>query len=111
MSLNHRGPGAVRHPDGPDDILVLNQTRGPDERGVLLVVNTGDRPIQIGSHLHLADANPALQLDRDRAVGFRLDIPAGTSSRFEPGASREVPIVALQGHRRVPGIRAGKAPA
>ena len=60
----------------------------------LVIVNTGDRPVQIGSHLHLPDANAALDFDREAAQGFRLDIPSGTSRRFEPGASREVPIVA-----------------
>jgi urease beta subunit len=72
------------------------------------MLNTADRPIQIGSHLHLPDANPALQFDREAAWGFRLDIPAGTSQRFEPGASREVELVALRGRRRVPGIQLGK---
>ena len=71
----------------------------------LRVVNTGDRPVQIGSHLHLPDANTALEFDRAAAQGFRLDIPSGTSRRFEPGASREVPIVALRGRRVVPGIQ------
>ena len=56
----------------------------------LVIVNTGDRPVQIGSHLHLPDANAALDFDREAAHGFRLDIPSGTSQRFEPGASREV---------------------
>lgn len=70
-----------------------------------MVLNTGDRPVQIGSHIHLADVNAALDFDRDAAAGFRLDIPSGTSRRFEPGASREVDIVALQGARRVPGIQ------
>jgi urease subunit beta len=75
------------------------------ERITVLVENTGDRPIQVGSHFHFAQANPALQLDREAARGFRLDIPAGTSVRFEPGASREVTLVALAGARRVPGLR------
>jgi urease subunit beta len=77
----------------------------------LVVVNTGDRPVQIGSHLRLPDANAALQFDRTAAAGFRLDIPSGTSQRFEPGASREVRAVALRGRRRVPGIQLGKPPA
>ncbi|WP_433007874.1 urease subunit beta [Kribbella sp. CA-294648] len=71
----------------------------------LVIVNTGDRPVQIGSHLHLPDANTALAFDRDAAHGFRLDIPSGTSQRFEPGASREVIAVALAGRRLVPGIQ------
>ncbi len=70
-----------------------------------MIVNTGDRPVQIGSHLHLPDANAALDFDRSAAQGFRLDIPSGTSRRFEPGASREVPIVALRGRRLVPGLQ------
>ena len=70
-----------------------------------MFVNTGDRPIQIGSHLHLPDANAGLVFDRARARGFRLDIPSGTSQRFEPGASRELDAVTLRGLRRVPGIQ------
>ncbi|MEA2230227.1 MAG: urease subunit beta [Solirubrobacteraceae bacterium] len=69
------------------------------------VLNTGDRPIQIGSHFHFADVNDALQFDRAAAIGFRLDIPAGTSARFEPGASRDVTLVALAGAAAVPGLR------
>jgi urease subunit beta len=69
------------------------------------VVNTGDRPIQVGSHFHFADVNDALQFDRDTATGFRLDIPAGTSIRFEPGAERDVNLVALAGAQKVPGLR------
>jgi len=85
--------------------LQLNADRGEDERRRLVLVNTGDRPIQIGSHIHLAEVNPALEFDRDAAYGFRLDIASGTSRRFEPGASREVDVVALRGSRRVPGIQ------
>lgn len=85
--------------------LVLNARRLPAERRTLVIVNTGDRPVQIGSHIHLAEVNDALAFDREGAEGFRLDIPSGTSRRFEPGASREVDIVALQGRRRVPGIQ------
>lgn len=70
------------------------------------VVNTGDRPVQVGSHYHFAEVNPALQLDRERARGFRLDIPAGTAVRFEPGQQRVVTLVALAGKRRVYGFRA-----
>src|SRR5437867_1125437 len=79
--------------------------RTDDERLSLVIVNTGDRPVQIGSHLHLPDANTALAFDREAAQGFRLDIPSGTSQRFEPGASREVQLVALKGRRQVPGIQ------
>jgi urease subunit beta len=69
------------------------------------VVNTGDRPIQVGSHFHFADVNDALAFDRETATGFRLDVPAGTSVRFEPGAERDVTLVALAGAQRVPGLR------
>jgi urease subunit beta len=69
------------------------------------VVNTGDRPIQVGSHFHFADVNDALKFDRDTATGFRLDVPAGTSNRFEPGAERDVNLVALAGAQKVPGLR------
>lgn len=96
------GPGARRVADGTVEI---NADRTPEERRTVVIVNTGDRPVQIGSHLHLADANAALELDREAARGFRLDIAAGTSRRFEPGASREVAIVALRGARVVPGIQ------
>ncbi len=73
----------------------------------LVVRNTGDRPVQVGSHYHLAAANPALRFDRAAAWGHRLDIPAGTAVRFEPGVTREVSAVPLAGHRRVPGLRLG----
>jgi urease beta subunit len=72
---------------------------------VVRVLNGGDRPIQIGSHFHFADVNDALQFDRAAAIGFRLDIPAGTSARFEPGASRDITLVALAGAATVPGLR------
>ncbi|WP_220793000.1 urease subunit beta [Nocardioides stalactiti] len=102
MAVNSSGPGALRVAEGT---IVLNAGRTAEERGVLVITNTGDRPVQIGSHIHLAEVNAALQFDRARAAGFRLDIPSGTSRRFEPGASQEVAIVALQGHRVVPGIQ------
>ncbi|MDN4173156.1 urease subunit beta [Nocardioides sp. SOB77] len=102
MAIQSSGPGAVRVADGTVEI---NADRGPDERRTLVVVNTGDRPVQVGSHLHLADVNAALSFDRALAEGFRLDIPSGTSRRFEPGASREVHLVALRGRRVVPGIQ------
>ncbi len=69
------------------------------------VENSGDRPIQVGSHYHFAAVNPSLTFDRDAAWGYRLDIPAGTSVRFEPGLSRTVSLVALAGKRVVPGLR------
>jgi urease subunit beta len=71
----------------------------------LTVANAGDRPIQVGSHYHFHETNSALQFDRDKARGFRLDIPAGTAVRFEPGQSREVQLVAYAGARRVVGFR------
>jgi urease beta subunit len=75
------------------------------ERRSLLVVNTGDRPIQVGSHFHFADANAALSFDRAAAAGFRLDIPAGTSVRFEPGVDLQVTVVALAGAAQIPGLQ------
>ena len=71
---------------------------------VLMVANTGDRPIQVGSHYHFAETNPGLSFDRDAARGQRLDIPAGTAVRFEPGQSREVRLVPLLGKREVYGF-------
>ena len=107
--ISTSGPGAVRLKRGAEDIpVVLNADRTDDERLTLVVTNTGDRPVQIGSHLHLPDANAALELDRAAAHGFRLDVPSGTSRRFEPGASAEVEAVALRGRRRVPGLQRGK---
>ena len=71
----------------------------------LTVANTGDRPIQVGSHYHFFETNPALQFDRKKARGMRLNIPAGTAVRFEPGQSREVTLVALAGSRTIYGFR------
>ena len=71
----------------------------------LSVTNTGDRPIQVGSHYHFYETNPALKFDRKKARGTRLDIAAGTAVRFEPGQSREVTLVALAGKRVVYGFR------
>ncbi len=70
------------------------------------VANTGDRPIQVGSHYHFFETNRALQFDREPTRGFRLNIPAGTAVRFEPGQSREVELVAYAGERRVYGFNA-----
>jgi urease subunit beta len=70
----------------------------------LTVANIGDRPIQVGSHYHFYEANAALAFDREQARGYRLDIPAGTATRFEPGQSREVRLVAYGGARRVVGF-------
>jgi urease subunit beta len=97
-------PGEVRARDGQ---LALCEGR---DRRPIAVENTGDRPVQVGSHFHFADVNDALHFDRDRAHGFRLDVPAGTSVRFEPGVDREVTLVALAGDRRVPGLRLKVAP-
>jgi urease subunit beta len=71
----------------------------------LAVTNTGDRPIQVGSHYHFFETNPALKFDRKKARGMRLDIAAGTAVRFEPGQSRDVTLVALAGKRTVYGFR------
>jgi urease beta subunit len=92
-------PGEVLAADGTID---LNAGR---ERVELTVENTGDRPIQVGSHYHFAASNPALAFDRAAARGYRLDIPAGTSVRFEPGVTRSVGLVAIGGRRLVPGLR------
>ena len=94
-------PGTIELNQGRET-LELNQGRETRE---LTVLNTGDRPIQVGSHFHVADVNGALQLDRAAAQGFRLDIPAGTSLRFEPGASRAVTLVKLAGNQTVPGLQ------
>ena len=75
------------------------------ERVELQVVNTGDRPVQVGSHYHFAAANPALEFDRAAASGMRLAVPAGTAVRFEPGIERTVMLVALGGTQTVPGLR------
>ena len=82
--------------------LELNVGR---EKLVLTVANTGDRPIQVGSHYHFHETNGALRFDRDRARGFRLDIAAGTAVRFEPGQSREVTLVAYAGARVIHGFQ------
>jgi urease subunit beta len=96
-------PGEILTPDGT---IRLAPGR---ERRTLTVENSGDRPIQVGSHYHFAAANPALSFDRKAARGYRLDIPAGTSIRFEPGVSREVDLVALGGARIVRGLRSESA--
>lgn len=72
----------------------------------LMVANTGDRPVQVGSHYHFAETNPALDFDRDVAYGCRLDIAAGTAVRFEPGQRREVKLIPFGGARRVFGFNA-----
>ena len=85
----------------PGDI-VLNEGRDPIS---LMVANTGDRPIQVGSHYHFAETNPALRFDRVAARGMRLAIPAGTAVRFEPGQSREIRLIPYAGDRIVQGFR------
>jgi urease subunit gamma/beta len=92
-------PGEITTRDGD---LTLNEGR---EAVTLAVANTGDRPIQVGSHYHFFETNPALSFDRGRARGMRLDIPAGTAVRFEPGQSREVRLIPLAGGRTVFGFR------
>ena len=82
--------------------LELNAGR---ERIELSVANTGDRPIQVGSHYHFFETNAALAFEREKARGFRLDIAAGTAVRFEPGQTRTVQLVALAGERKVYGFR------
>jgi urease subunit gamma/beta len=91
-------PGEVRPADGD---IELNAGR---RRVTLEVSNTGDRPVQVGSHYHFFEVNDALEFDRGAAFGMRLDIPAGTAVRFEPGDEREVELVELGGHRRVHGL-------
>lgn len=81
--------------------IVLNQGRMAIS---LRVANTGDRPIQVGSHYHFAETNSALAFDRRAALGYRLDIPAGTAVRFEPGQSRDVSLIPYQGARLVYGF-------
>ncbi|CAN5881248.1 hypothetical protein BH11VER1_BH11VER1_31220 [soil metagenome] len=86
-------------PDGGD--LPLNAGLATKK---LIVSNTGDRPIQVGSHFHFYEVNTALTFDREAALGFRLNIPAGTAVRFEPGDTREVEVVAFAGQREVYGL-------
>jgi urease beta subunit len=92
-------PGEILPAEG---IIELNAGR---KHLQLTVQNVGDRPIQVGSHYHFAAVNPGLSFDRDAARGLRLDIPAGTSVRFEPGMSLHVSLVTLAGRRVVPGLR------
>lgn len=93
-------PGEIiTPPDAPD--LELNPGLA---KITLAVSNTGDRPVQVGSHFHFAEVNSSLEFDRGAARGFRLDIPAGTAVRFEPGDTREVPLVSFAGAREVHGL-------
>ena len=91
-------PGEIMPADGD---ITLNEGA---EQISITVANTGDRPVQVGSHYHFSETNPALEFDRDAARGMRLDIPAGTAVRFEPGQRREVALVQLSGARRVFGF-------
>lgn len=93
-------PGELLPRDGD---IELNSGRATV---TLRVANTGDRPIQVGSHYHFAETNAALKFDRDRARGFRLNIAAGTAVRFEPGQTRTIELVALAGDRKVYGFSA-----
>src|SRR3982751_4461913 len=92
-------PGETFIKDGE---IVLNAGR---KTVTIVVANTGDRPIQVGSHYHFFETNPALKFDRAKARGMRLDIPAGTAVRFEPGQTRDATLVALAGKRVVYGFR------
>ncbi|MBA1146470.1 urease subunit beta [Ectothiorhodospiraceae bacterium WFHF3C12] len=92
-------PGEIFPADGE---ITLNAGR---ETRTITVANTGDRPVQVGSHYHFHETNPALRFDREQARGFRLNIAAGTAVRFEPGQEREVELVAYAGDRRVFGFR------
>ena len=91
-------PGEIITKDGT---ITLNEGR---DVITLKIINTGDRPIQVGSHFHFYETNEALDFDREAAKGFRLDIPAGTAVRFEPGQAREVDLIAYQGKREVYGF-------
>ena len=92
-------PGEMRIRDGD---VILNESR---ETRVMAVANTGDRPIQVGSHYHFYEVNPCLEFDREQAKGFRLNIAAGTAVRFEPGQERTIELVALAGARKIYGFR------
>jgi len=92
-------PGEMFIKDGD---IELNKGR---KTTTLSVANSGDRPIQVGSHYHFFETNPALKFDRKKARGMRLDIPAGTAVRFEPGQGRKVTLVALAGSRKIYGFR------
>jgi urease beta subunit len=92
-------PGEIIPADGEIELNAGRQTV------TLEVSNTGDRPIQVGSHYHFFETNPALSFDREKTRGFRLDIAAGTAVRFEPGQSRTVTLVELAGDRKIYGFR------
>ena len=107
VTVHHpiRGPASQLTPGEfvtSEGDIVMNVDR---ETLTLTVANSGDRPIQVGSHYHFFETNPALKFERERTKGMRLDIPAGTAVRFEPGQSREVRLVAIAGKREVYGFR------
>ncbi len=93
-------PGEIKVADGEIEINAGRETV------TVKVANSGDRPIQVGSHYHFYETNNALQFERELARGFRLNIPAGTAVRFEPGQTREVELVAIAGERKVFGFQA-----
>ena len=106
--MNNAQPTPGAGPLVPGEVLPAGAplTLNPGApRTTLTVLNTGDRPVQVGSHYHFAEANPALDFDRDAAWGLRLDIPAGTAVRFEPGLARAVALVPIAGRRVVTGLR------
>ncbi|OOL18380.1 urease subunit beta [Bombella intestini] len=94
-------PGEILPAEGE---IILNEGQ-PTRR--LMVVNTGDRPVQVGSHYHFAEVNPALHFDREQAWGWRLDIPSGGAVRFEPGQEREVTLVPYGGAGQIRGFHGG----
>jgi urease subunit beta len=93
-------PGEIITKDGE---ITLNAGR---KTATVTVTNTGDRPIQVGSHYHFFETNPALKFERKKSRGMRLDIPAGTAVRFEPGQTRDVTLIPFAGDRKVYGFRA-----
>ncbi len=93
-------PGEIITPAGAADLELNTGLRTVS----IIVANTGDRPIQVGSHFHFFEVNESLQFDRSAARGFRLNIPAGTAVRFEPGDTREIPLVDFAGTREVHGL-------
>jgi urease subunit beta len=93
-------PGEIITKDGD---ITLNAGR---KTATVTVTNTGDRPIQVGSHYHFFETNPALKFERKKSRGMRLDIPAGTAVRFEPGQTRDVTLIPFAGDRKVYGFRA-----
>jgi urease subunit beta len=102
VSAAEASPGAPGEVIAVEGSITINEGA---ERTTVRVVNTGDRPVQVGSHYHFAQANPALEFDRAAAHGLRLDIAAGTAVRFEPGVDREVTLIPIRGTRVVPGLR------